>query len=117
MAELGLPEFALYPARNAAGDQIGDFAQQSWNILRFHQHSAVRLPVRRVVIRGDQCRRRLVVHHLRVRKNLQSGFGRFHLQIAQNQLVFLIFHLADCFGGSGRRIHTIPAGLQNRLQG
>ena len=68
------------------------------------------------MVSSDQGSSRLIVHHLRMRQNLQPRFWRFHLQIAENQLIFLVFHLADRFSGCGRRIHAVAPGFEDCLE-
>ncbi len=36
-----------------------------------------------------------VIHHTGMRQNLETRFGRFHLQVAQHQLVFLLIQLCQ----------------------
>src|SRR5512147_865142 len=94
----GVSEFSLHSPGSPLADQLSDLAQQLRQIFGLDQHRLVSLArigsPWRILIGRNQCRRRLVVHHPSVSENLQSGLGRFHVQIAEHKLEFRSFQLA-----------------------
>ena len=111
-------EFALEAAGGALADEVGDFAQQTGDVHRLDKHRV--LSPGKIWTGGFGCSeqggRRLIVHHFRMRQDLQARLRRFHLQIAQDQLVLTLFQFPDGFGGAGSRINIIAAGFEDGFQ-
>lgn len=114
----GLAEAALDPPARAARNQRGDRGKQFGKIFGLDENIPTRPAPRRLAVMpcGYERGRGLIIHDLSVREDFEAGFRRFHLHVAEDQLVFFVLQLLDRFGGSCGRIDTVPARFEHGLQ-
>ncbi len=111
-----MPQLAVKFAAGAFSDELSHFPKKSRDINGFDKHAAL-FGGDRALGRGYDRRCRFVIHHTRVSDDLQARFGRFHLKIAQDELVFLFVEFTNRLGRRCGGIHTVTSRLKDCLKG
>ena len=104
-------ERSLRAASGTQTDQVRHLGQERADVFGFYQHAAARfLPIflrAAVAVLSNGCGCRLVFLPFCVGKHATPGFGRFHIRIAQYELVRPVIQLAHGFRSRSCHVYRV----------